>query len=158
MDFIEGVRKFNLAAGRTEGKFDPRMVAFHIGMQLEELAEVLRALLRDGDEAHELHTWKVRQLEKTMDAIGGEFKRGFYDEAARTADRLELLDGCVDVMVVSIGNVMSQGADIEGACDEVNRANLSKLVDGRVIKDENGKILKPSGWIAPNMHPFVSTT
>lgn len=143
MDFIDGVRTFNLAAGRTEDHWDTRAVALHIGLMAEEFSEVLGAagLYVEAGELEEL---------------GRAFKRGAFDLMVAKADRKELLDGCVDTMVTSVGCMMSQGVDVQGACGEVNRSNLAKLVDGKAIKDGNGKIQKPDGWTPPNLEPFVN--
>ncbi|MDE8648129.1 hypothetical protein PXH69_24485 [Rhodococcus qingshengii] len=38
------------------------------------------------------------------------------------------------------------------AANEVTRSNLAKIVDGAVIRHpETGKILKPEGWVAPDI-------
>jgi predicted HAD superfamily Cof-like phosphohydrolase len=150
MEFIAGVLKFNKAAGRTDDVFDPRAVALHTGFQLEELAEKLAAIgASDPSDA-------LKYLAARMQTRGRELKRGDYDDAVAAADRHELLDGDVDLMVVSVGSMMSQGADVQGACGEVNRANLAKILpDGSVLKDANGKIQKPAGWTAPDLHPFM---
>lgn len=34
---------------------------------------------------------------------------------------------------------------------EVTRSNLDKIVDGKVIKNEAGKIQKPEGWVGPDI-------
>ena len=45
------------------------------------------------------------------------------------------------------------GADAEGAWNEVLKTNLSKIDEttGKVIKREDGKVLKPEGWEPPNL-------
>jgi len=156
LDFIEGVLTFNRAAGRPE-EFDARAVAFHTGMQLEELAEKLEAVAKsvEGLDTSDSDLWLVAHMAREMQNMGNAFKRGNYDRAVGLADRHELLDADVDVMVVTVGSMMTSGADVHGACREVNRANLAKIIDGAVIKDENGKIQKPSGWKPPDLHPFV---
>jgi predicted HAD superfamily Cof-like phosphohydrolase len=49
------------------------------------------------------------------------------------------------------------GADAEGAWKEVMRTNFAKVDSetGKVRKREDGKVLKPQGWVAPNLAPFV---
>lgn len=156
MDFINGVRHFNLAAGRTEDRYDPRAIALHTGLQLEEMAEVLEAMLKHASEAERISAWRVKTLIDSLHAVGADFKKGTFDRLAEIADRKDLLDGCIDVKVVSIGSCMSQGADVIGATNEVNRANLAKIgQDGKCIKDTNGKIQKPPGWVPPNLSPYV---
>jgi predicted HAD superfamily Cof-like phosphohydrolase len=50
------------------------------------------------------------------------------------------------------------GADAEGAWNEVMRSNLAKidLESGRVLKREDGKVLKPEGWTPPWLDPFLN--
>ncbi len=78
-------------------------------------------------------------------------------EATLTEDRVEQLDALIDILVVTIGAIHSMGADAEGAWKEVMATNFNKIdkQSGRVRKREDGKVLKPQGWVAPNLAPFV---
>ena len=68
------------------------------------------------------------------------------------------LDALIDILVVTIGAIHSMGADAEGAWNEVMRSNLAKIdpESGRVLKREDGKVLKPEGWTAPNLDPYLN--
>lgn len=68
-------------------------------------------------------------------------------------DRVQQLDALIDIMVVTIGALHSLGINAEAAWKEVMRSNLSKIdpVTGRVIKREDGKVLKPEGWQPPRL-------
>ena len=70
------------------------------------------------------------------------------------------LDACFDMMWVIIGYMKARGWDCENAWDEGAKSNLSKIdkVTGKVIRREDGKILKPEGWQPPNFEKFVKTT
>ena len=83
---------------------------------------------------------------------------GELEEAVVANDRVEQLDALIDILVVTIGAIHSMGADAEGAWNEVLRSNLAKINSstGKVIKREDGKVLKPEGWKAPNLLPFVN--
>jgi predicted HAD superfamily Cof-like phosphohydrolase len=72
-------------------------------------------------------------------------------------DRVEQLDALLDFIVVSIGAIHSGGFDGEGGWREVMTTNLAKIDKdtGKVRKREDGKVLKPTGWIAPELKPFV---
>jgi predicted HAD superfamily Cof-like phosphohydrolase len=72
-------------------------------------------------------------------------------------DKVETLDALVDILVVTIGAIHSMGADAEGAWKEVMRTNFAKIDNetGKVRKREDGKVLKPVGWTAPNLQPFL---
>lgn len=78
-------------------------------------------------------------------------------EANENADRVEALDALVDILVVTIGAMHSLGVDASGAWDEVIRSNMSKIdpVTNKVIKREDGKVLKPESFSPPNLVPFV---
>ena len=78
-------------------------------------------------------------------------------EAVQNDDRLEQLDALIDILVVTIGAIHSMGADAEGAWKEVLQTNLAKIDSktGKVIKRNDGKVLKPKGWQAPNLARFL---
>ena len=71
-------------------------------------------------------------------------------------NRVEQLDALIDILVVTIGAIHSGGFDAEGAWKEVMRSNFAKISDdGKVRKREDGKVLKPVGWTAPELKQFV---
>ncbi len=78
-------------------------------------------------------------------------------EATLSDDRVEQLDALIDILVVTIGAIHSMGADAESAWKEVMATNLAKIDrdTGKVRKREDGKVLKPQGWTAPNLVPFL---
>ena len=78
-------------------------------------------------------------------------------EAVQNDDRVEQLDALIDILVVTIGAIHSMGADAEGAWKEVLQTNLAKIDSktGKVIKRNDGKVLKPKGWQAPNLGRFL---
>ena len=41
------------------------------------------------------------------------------------------------------------------AFNEVHRSNMAKLVDGKVIRREDGKVLKPNGRKPPQLAQFL---
>jgi predicted HAD superfamily Cof-like phosphohydrolase len=60
-------------------------------------------------------------------------------------------------MVVTVGAIHSAGFDGEGGWKEVMRSNFDKIdkETGMVRKREDGKVLKPVGWSAPDLRSFV---
>ncbi len=78
-------------------------------------------------------------------------------EAIENNDRVEQLDALIDILVVTIGALHSMGADAEGAWKEVLRTNLAKIDPdtGKVIKRDDGKVLKPEGWTPPQLADFL---
>jgi predicted HAD superfamily Cof-like phosphohydrolase len=79
-------------------------------------------------------------------------------EATLAEDKVEQLDALIDILVVTIGAIHSMGADAEGAWKEVMKTNFAKIDNetGKVRKREDGKVLKPIGWVPPELAPFVS--
>ena len=73
-------------------------------------------------------------------------------------DRVEQLDALIDILVVTIGAIHSAGFDAEGAWKEVMSTNFAKVdrETGKVRKREDGKVLKPLGWTAPELTPFLT--
>lgn len=83
-----------------------------------------------------------------------------YDElreAIAAGDAVETLDALVDILVVTIGAINSMGADAEGAWREVMATNFAKIDrrTGKVLRREDGKVLKPEGWQPPELAKFL---
>jgi predicted HAD superfamily Cof-like phosphohydrolase len=78
-------------------------------------------------------------------------------DAVASSDRVEQLDALIDIMVVTAGALHSMGVDSPGAWKEVMRSNFAKVDQrtGKVIRREDGKILKPTNWEPPRLKGFV---
>jgi predicted HAD superfamily Cof-like phosphohydrolase len=70
---------------------------------------------------------------------------------------VEVLDALVDILVVTIGAIHSAGYDAEGAWKEVMATNFAKIdkETGKVRKREDGKVLKPVGWVPPDLKSYL---
>ena len=80
-----------------------------------------------------------------------------FDELCDSDNVIDDLDALIDIMVVTAGALHSLGVDPEGAWKEVMRSNFDKIDPdtGLVKKREDGKVLKPLGWKAPQLAQFV---
>ena len=80
-----------------------------------------------------------------------------FQDAIKANDEVEQLDACMDMIWVILGYCKMKGYDVDGAWTEDARSNLAKLEKntGKVIKRADGKVLKPKGWTAPVLAPFV---
>ena len=78
-------------------------------------------------------------------------------EAVAANDKIEQLDALVDILVVTVGAIRAGGMDAQGAWKEVMDTNFAKIDPdtGKVRKREDGKVLKPEGWKAPELAPFL---
>jgi predicted HAD superfamily Cof-like phosphohydrolase len=109
----------------------------------------------------------MRACEQTVDKFNEQQYRLYYDLIAEEfselntaiiqGNRVEQLDALVDILVVTIGAIHSMGADGESAWKEVMSTNFAKIdrVTGKVRRREDGKVLKPSGWVPPDLKPFI---
>ena len=83
-----------------------------------------------------------------------------YDEfchAVVMRDNVEQLDACMDMIWVILGYCIMKGYKVEAAWNEVARSNLAKInaATGKVVKREDGKVLKPEGWTPPQLDTYI---
>lgn len=118
-------RKFMTACGQTTEVLNLQQLRLYVGLVLEETAELVTAM---------------EKLETSMSA-GQPIHR---DAIA------EILDAGGDIMVVAGGVINSIGIYPGNVLDRVWATNLAKISpDGKVLRREDGKILKPPGWEPP---------
>lgn len=65
---------------------------------------------------------------------------------------LEFIDACVNLVEVVDFRF---GLPIQELFDEVHSSNMTKVVDGKLIKSEGGKVLKPEGYRRPDLVPIL---
>ena len=72
-------------------------------------------------------------------------------------DDRETIDACFDMIWVIVGYMYSRGWEGERIWDEGALSNLKKIdtKTRKVIKREDGKVLKPEGWQPPDFSKFV---
>lgn len=77
--------------------------------------------------------------------------------AREESDEVEQLDACMDLIWVILGYAHMKGYQVEPAWAEVARSNLDKIdkITGKVIKREDGKVLKPADWKEPQLSSFI---
>lgn len=141
---------FEVAGQMKIGEVNTERAAFYTGMQLEELTEKL-TLIFGGDYA----------VVQKMNALAMQFKRGEHNDAMARAlmvDPGEMLDGDLDLIWVSIGAATAQGADVAGGYTAVGLANWAKFPNGVATLDGNGKVVKPQGWKAADLKPYIHHT
>jgi predicted HAD superfamily Cof-like phosphohydrolase len=64
---------------------------------------------------------------------------------------VEIADALTDLLYVVYGAGHAFGIDLDACFSEVHSSNMSKLVDGRAIKNETGKVMKPATYVPPNL-------
>lgn len=72
-------------------------------------------------------------------------------DAMLNEDIVEVADALTDLLYVIYGAGHAYGIDLDRCFAEVHRSNMSKFVDGKFIKDANGKVLKPKTYSPPDL-------
>ena len=76
------------------------------------------------------------------------------DELEEAKDSVEQADALVDAIYYICDTAVRHGLNLAPIFKIVHRANMQKVVDGNVIRREDGKIMKPSCWQDPA--PFLT--
>lgn len=92
----------------------------------------------------------LQQAELYLKLIREEFQE--LEEAFHDKDIIETADACGDLIWVILGLCNTVGIRIHPVWQEVTSSNMSKAVEGKVIRREDGKILKPDTYFPPNIH------
>jgi len=98
----------------------------------------------------------IQQATLYMKLIREEFEE--LQEGFENKDIVETADACGDLIWVILGLANSLGIPMRAVWQEVATSNMSKTVEGKVIKREDGKILKPDTYFPPNIHRALGLT
>ena len=88
-----------------------------------------------------------------MDLITEEYQETLY--AFENSDLIEVADGLADMVWVIMGMCNSCGIDFDSVWQEVKASNMSKFPNGKAIKNEHGKIMKPDSYFKPNIEKVL---
>lgn len=92
-------------------------------------------IMQSQDCAEARANWIIEEAEEVRDATT------IYERA----------DGYIDAIYFGLGGLVEMGIDPDPLFQLVQAANMAKVwPDGTVHKREDGKILKPPGWQAPD--------
>lgn len=120
-----------------------------IGCHFEEVVEMLDAM--EGADPVTRNRIAVARQALAMLAEG--LKKQSYE--VEIIDRVGMLDALCDQIVTSIGVAHCAGMDIDKGLDIVSTSNWSKMVDGKFLRDANGKIKKPPSYVPPYLDECV---
>ena len=119
----------------------------------------VRSFMRAGDQ--QVHNTpsvsddRVAQGTLYMKLVTEEFNELLH--AWNVEDLVEIADACADLKWVIEGLEHSLGIPQQAVWDEVARSNMSKLVDGKLIKRDDGKVLKPDTFVPPNIKKILES-
>lgn len=69
--------------------------------------------------------------------------------------RANLLKELGDVMYVASGFAVTFGLPISRAFDRIHESNMSKMVDGKALKNDDGKVMKGPNYQPPALDDLV---
>ena len=134
-DVLEFHKTFGLAIEQTPTIADHKTALLRANLLLEELLEIFYGL----------------EFVLVCPKCGHNVEHPLISKDGRWSDSRyldKIADGCVDLMYVTIGLLISYGIDFRPLWKAVHKANMAK-VGGK--KRQDGKILKPEGWIEPDI-------
>jgi len=71
------------------------------------------------------------------------------DELREATTVVDQADALLDAIIYICDTAARHGMNLDRLFSIVHAANMSKIVDGKVIRRADGKVLKPEGWVAP---------
>jgi len=97
----------------------------------------------------------TQQAELYLNLIKEEYQELL--DARQITDDVLTIDACFDTIWVIVGYMLSRGWSCERIWDEGALSNLRKIdrETQKVLKREDGKVLKPEGWQPPDFSKFV---
>jgi predicted HAD superfamily Cof-like phosphohydrolase len=138
MSWYDDQKKMMHAFGQETAGINTTQAGLYLRLILEEMGETLIAANPDATEFIKGHVdWL-----KTVAYI------------ANNCNPVEMLDGAIDLHVVTMGFGVSCNFDMGFAWNAVLASNMAKVDPeiGYVRHREDGKVLKPEGWTAPTQH------
>lgn len=129
----------------------PGDLSVQLGCHLEEFCEFLKAIRADNP-AKNMEIWSIAgQLEHLAKLA----KTRAISLHISEVNRVHALDALCDCEVTGNGVAFLAGFDKVSADKVVLDSNDAKLVDGKPVLLEGGKIGKPEGWRPPILTGFV---
>lgn len=138
-----------LACGKTPG--DAQALSVQIGCDLEETAEYLLCLTTADPATRASLDSAILALQ----VAGLRLKAGYSLATIYKNMRAEALDALCDREVTGNGVAFLALMDKQTADRWVLDSNDAKLVDGKPVILDGGKIGKPEGWKAPDLTLLV---
>lgn len=141
------------ACGKRPG-LDAKGVAdlsCQIGVHIEEFCELLACIRTDKEGYAKL----LARCTDDLNWFASKLKRGESVASIPAHLRVASLDALCDCEVTGNGVAYLAAFDKEAADAAVLDSNDAKLVDGKPVILEGGKIGKPEGWQPPNLREFA---
>lgn len=129
----------------------PENLSVQIGCHIEEFCEFFKVLRTDSEGYAKL----LDRTRLDLEWFGSKLKRREQSVYIPIHLRIDALDALCDTDVTGNGVAYLAGMDKPGADEAVLASNEAKLINGKPVILEGGKIGKPGGWKAPDLRGFV---
>ena len=108
-----------------------------------------------GQEVNAVPTFPEEEIQRLrLDLIEEELEELHY--AIDNKDIVEIADALGDLLYVVYGAGHAFGIDLDECFKEIHASNMSKLgPDGKPIKREDGKVLKPDTFFPPDLKTIL---
>ena len=122
------------------------------GTNFELVEDFMEAM---GQEVNAVPTWPEQEIQRLrLDLIEEELDELHY--AIDNKDMVEIADALGDLLYVVYGAGHAFGIDLDECFKEIHASNMSKLgPDGKPIKREDGKVLKPDTFFPPDLKSIL---
>ena len=142
LEFTQATSQDELPSRPT--KMSKSEVEFLVKMIMSEMVELLETVCDDMDECHQVLR-KCMGVD-TKDEIGA-----FETNDDRCAEQADAL---IDIMYYILNAASKKAMNLDRVFEEVHQANMAKrdpLTGKFIIRESDGKILKPTRWQPPNV-------
>ncbi len=126
-------------------------VSVQLGCHMEEFVELLKCLRTDSDGYAKL----IERCAADLEWFAIKIKRGDQMVYIPNHLRADALDALCDCEVTGNGVAYLSLMNKDAADQAVLASNDAKLIDGKPVILDGGKIGKPPEWKAPNLTSFV---
>jgi predicted HAD superfamily Cof-like phosphohydrolase len=130
---------------------NPEDLMVQIGCHIEEVCEFLEVLRTDKDGYAKL----LDRTRTDLEWFASKLKRRELTVYIPPHLREDALDALCDAEVTGNGVAYMAGLNKPSADQAVLNSNDAKLVDGKPVILQGGKIGKPEGWKPPDLRSFV---
>lgn len=149
---LGGLRGILLWFDHARPKPDRQDFHVQMGVHFEEVSEMIQEISSVDPETRLL----LEKAKQATHLLAEHLKTNHDVIHIETEDEERYLDAICDQVVTLVGCAQGSEMDLVGAVDEVNDSNWSKFVDGKPIRDANGKIAKGPSYFKANLKPFLT--
>lgn len=100
-----------------------------------------------------LPSWRGHRRHLRIKILSEEWQE--YLTAEMNDDIVEIADGLADMIYVICGTAHEYGIPLEEIMKAVCESNNAKIVDGKLLKREDGKVMKPEDWSPPDVAGII---